>query len=204
MRCTAVTTVWARRSETSGTFRRMIASSSSAGGKSMKRCRHRRFEAVGQLARVVRGEDDQRDLRGPDRAELGHRAPGSRTGLRGGTPRTPAPPCRSRPPAAPTGSTDSIACSSGRGARKRWEKKASSWPEMRATASGSDGASAISSPISLLQELGVEELLGVLPLVERLALVEPLVALQADEMPPGRPRPASWPAPSCPRPPAPR
>ena len=33
----------------------------------------------------------------------------------------------------------------------------------------------------LLQELGVEELLGVLPLVERLALVEPFVALQADE-----------------------
>src|SRR5436309_2062543 len=43
IRWTAVTTWPARRSETSGTFSRMMASSSSAAGKSMKRWRHRRF-----------------------------------------------------------------------------------------------------------------------------------------------------------------
>ena len=46
-----------------------------------------------------------------------------------------------------TGSSDRIACSSGRGDRKRYEKNASSWPAMRDTASGSEGASAISSPM---------------------------------------------------------
>ena len=46
-----------------------------------------------------------------------------------------------------TGSSDRMACSSGRGARNRYEKNASSWPAMRDTASGSEGASAISSPI---------------------------------------------------------
>ena len=40
-----------------------------------------------------------------------------------------------------TGSSDWIACSSGRGERKRYEKNASSWPAILATASGSDGAS---------------------------------------------------------------
>jgi hypothetical protein len=39
----------------------------------------------------------------------------------------------------------------------------------------------LADPIA--KELGVEELLGVLPLVEGLALVEPLVALETDEPP---------------------
>ena len=38
---------------------------------------------------------------------------------------------------------------------------------------------------ALAQQLGVEELLGVLPLVQRLALVEPFVALQANQPPVG-------------------
>ncbi len=38
----------------------------------------------------------------------------------------------------------------------------------------------------LLEDLGVEELLRVLPLVERLGLVEPLVTLQSDQLASGR------------------
>src|SRR6202795_1575272 len=37
----------------------------------------------------------------------------------------------------------------------------------------------------LAEELRVEKLLGVLPLVERLALVEPFVALKPNQRPPG-------------------
>ena len=76
-----------------------------------------------------------------------------------------------------------MACRSGRGARKRCEKKASSWPGDPRHRVGQRRRVRDQLADALAQELGVEELLGVLPLVQRLALVEPLVALQADEPP---------------------
>ena len=50
----------------------------------------------------------------------------------------------------------------------------------------------------LAEQLRVEHLLGVVPLVERLGLVEPLVALQADEARARAPRRARAPGRSCP------
>ena len=75
-----------------------------------------------------------------------------------------------------------IARSSGRGRMKRSEKKTSSCAEMRSTASRSVPAPAEHLADLVLEDLRVEELLGVLPLVERLGLVEALVALQADQV----------------------
>ena len=51
--------------------------------------------------------------------------------------------------------------------------------------------------------LDPQQLLAVVPLVQRLGLVEPLVALEADQPAPGRARDAPWPARSCRRPPGP-
>lgn len=56
----------------------------------------------------------------------------------------------------------------------------------------------------LPEELGREHLLGVVPLVERLRLVEPLVALETDARPSRGSRRARGRGPSCPRPRAPR
>ena len=56
----------------------------------------------------------------------------------------------------------------------------------------------------LLQDLRVEQLLRVLPLVERLGLVEPLVALEADQRAAGRASRRPSPARSCRRRPGPR
>ena len=55
------------------------------------------------------------------------------------------------------------------------------------------------APVVLLVCLDAEQLLLVVPLVERLGLVEPLVALEADETPRPGPGQATWPARSCPR-----
>ena len=97
-----------------------------------------------------------------------------------------------------------IARSSGRGRMKRSEKKTSSCAASLSTASASVAAPASHLADLVAQDLGVEELLGVLPLVERLGLVEPLVALQADQLGAERRRPAPWRARSCRRRPAPR
>ena len=77
---------------------------------------------------------------------------------------------------------DVIARSSGRGRMKRSEKKTSSCAAMRSTASLQRRGAGDHLADLVLEDLGVEELLGVLPLVERLGLVEPLVALEADQL----------------------
>ena len=78
----------------------------------------------------------------------------------------------------------SSACSSGRGSTNSLEKntspKSCSWSS---AASQRRGAAEHFAEL-VLQDLRVEKLLGVFPLVQRLGLVEPLVALQADHLQP--------------------
>ena len=66
--------------------------------------------------------------------------------------------------------------------RKRSEKNASSCAASLSTASASVVGAGDDLADLVAQDLRVEELLGILPLVERLGLVEPFVALQADEL----------------------
>ena len=75
-----------------------------------------------------------------------------------------------------------MARSSGRASRKRSEKKASSCAASLSTASASVVRAGGDLADLVAQDLRVEQLLGVLPLVERLGLVEPFVALQADQL----------------------
>ena len=72
---------------------------------------------------------------------------------------------------------------SGRSTRNRRLKNAASAPAIRSAASAMDAAPAVCARHRVAQELRVEHLLGVVPLVERLGLVEPLVALQSHELP---------------------
>ena len=72
--------------------------------------------------------------------------------------------------------------SSGRARRKRSEKNASSCAASLSTASASEVRAGGDLADLVAQDLRVEELLRILPLVERLGLVEPLVALQANEL----------------------
>ena len=146
IRWTAVTTCPARRSETSGTFSRMMASSSSAAGKSMKRWRHRRFSPSVSSRALF----DVRTTMGMWRARI---VPSSgtdtcqsdRTSRRKASNSTSALSISST--RRTTGSAAMIAPRRGRGDRKRREKKASSWRAMVSTASPRVGAPAISSPI---------------------------------------------------------
>ena len=92
-----------------------------------------------------------------------------------------------------TGFSDVIALSSGRGSTKRSEKKTSSSLAIRSTASARPFAPDQHFADLVLQDLRIEQLLGVLPFVERLALVEPLVALQADQVRGRATAPAPWP-----------
>ena len=144
--CTAATTARASRSGISGTFSRMMSSSSPGAGKSMKRCRQRR----------LRPSESSRALLEVSTTSgmcLAFTVPSSgiETWKSDSTSRRNASNSGSAlsisSMSRTTGVFDSMADSSGRGDRKRCEKNASSWPEMRATASGSDGASAISSPM---------------------------------------------------------
>ena len=84
----------------------------------------------------------------------------------------------------------SSACSSGRGSTNSLEKntspKSCSWSSAACSVCGA----AEHFAELVLQDLGVEQLLGVFPLIERLGLVEAFVALQADHLQaaPGRDR----------------
>src|SRR5215472_1648350 len=146
IRCTAVTTVRARRSEISGTFNRMIASSSSGGGKSMNRCRHRRLSPSDSSRALF----DVSTTRGTFVALIVPNS-GTDTWKSDSTSSRNASNSGSALSISSTSSTTGcsawIADRSGRGERNRYEKNASSWPAILATASGSDGASAMSSPM---------------------------------------------------------
>ena len=76
----------------------------------------------------------------------------------------------------------SSACNSGRGSTNSLEKntspKSCSWSSAAASVCGA--AEHLAELV--LQDLGIEKLLGVFPLVERLGLVEALIALQADHL----------------------
>ena len=79
-----------------------------------------------------------------------------------------------------------MARSSGRGSRNWSLKKTSS--SLRDALDRVPERACLADHLADLvaQDLGVEELLGVLPLVERLGLVQALVALQADQLAPER------------------
>ena len=124
----------------------MISSSSAGAGKSMKRCRHRRLspsDSSRALFEVSTTSGMCLALTVPSSGTETWKS--DSTSSRNASNSGSALSISSM--SSTTGASDWIACSSGRCDRKRYEKKASSWPAMRATASGNDGASAISSPI---------------------------------------------------------
>ncbi len=142
------------------------------------------LEAVGELARVVGGEHHQGDLGGPDRAELRHRNLEVGQDL------------QEKRFEFRLRLVDLVDQQHHRVHRlDRLQERARGEEAM-----GEERVVLARDPRhrvgqrrgvrdqladTLAQQLGVEELLGVFPLVERLALVESLVALQADEMPRG-------------------
>src|SRR5437667_3442168 len=138
------------------------------------------LEAVRELARVVRGEHDERDVLGPDGPELGHRdleigehfeQEGLELGLGlidlvdqqdDGLLRLDR---REKRPRREEAVREERVLLAGDLRHRVWKR----------------GRVRDQLADAVAQELGVEELLGVLPLVERLALVESLVALQTNE-----------------------
>ena len=143
------------------------------------------LQRLGQLARVVRGEDDDRHRRrrrpGPARESRS----GSRRAAPAASPRTPGRSCRSRRSAGPP----------GRGWRSPASAAARAGTPRRRCRRGRPPS------LSLAAGLDPQQLLAVVPLVQRLGLVEALVALQADQLALAGARQAPWPARSCrPRP----
>src|SRR6267143_1485389 len=143
---TAATTARASCSETSGTLSRMICSSSAGAGKSMKRCKHRRLspsESSRALFEVstTSGMCLARTVPSSGTETWKSESTSSRKASNSGSALSISA------SNSTTGCSAWIAERSGRGERKRKEKNASSWPAIFATASGSDGASAISSPM---------------------------------------------------------
>ena len=103
-----------------------------------------------------------------------------------------------------TGSSERIASSSGRGGE---EALGEEHAVLRADpVDGRLEVGGVGDDLAdlLAQDLGVEQLLAVVPLVERLGLVLALVALQPQQPAAGDPRRAPWPARSCRRRPGPR
>ena len=83
------------------------------------------LERLGQLARVVRGQQHQRAACGPPPRPARGSRPGSRTGPRAASPRTPGRSCRSRRSAAPPAPPRRWRASSGRGSRNSSPKMSS-------------------------------------------------------------------------------
>ncbi len=124
------------------------------------------LERLGQLARVVRGQQHDRAACAPRCGPARGSRSGSRTGPRAASPRTPGRSCRSRRSAARPARSEAIAVISGRSSRNS-SPKMSSWTS--------------SQPVPVGLGLDAQQLLAVVPLVQRLGLVEALVALQAHE-----------------------
>ena len=131
------------------------------------------LERLGQLAGGVGGEHHERPARRGHACRARGWSPGSPTAPPAAGPRPRRRSCRPRRRAAPSGSSRRIAVSSGRVSRNS-SVKMSSWVSSHAR----------SSPLGL----DAQQLLLVVPLVERARLVEPLVALQPDQLGAGRPR----------------
>src|SRR5262252_1002449 len=140
------------------------------------------LETVRELARVVRGEDDERDVVGPHRAELGHRHLEVREHL------------EQERLELRLGLVDLVDEQHdgllGLDRRQKRPRRKKPIREERVLLAGDLGDRVgqrrrVGDELAdaLAQELRVEQLLGVFPLVERLALVESLVALKPDERP---------------------
>src|SRR2546427_2522151 len=138
------------------------------------------FESVGELPGVVRRQDDERDVLGPHRSELGHRHLEVREHL------------EQERLELGLGLVDFVDEQDDRllGQDRREERRRREEAEREErvfltrdlrhrVGQRRRVGDQLADPVA--QELRVEELFGVLPLVERLAFVEPLVALQADE-----------------------
>ena len=141
----------------------------------MCRYRQRRLSASDSSRVLFEVRKTRGMLGGPHRAQLGDGDLVLATGSRAAAPRSRARPGRPRRPAAPPA-------------------RSSGWPRAGAGSAGTPrrrcpppapSTTALPLALAVLAGLDAQQLLLVVPLVEGLGLVEPLVALQPDEPAPG-------------------
>ena len=177
---------------------RTICSSCSLDGKVDVQVQAAALERVRHLARVVAGEHDERDVLG--RASCP--APGTLTWKSLSTSSRNASNSVSALSISSISSTRRLGRRDGAQQRPRQDEAVGEEDVVLAWRCGRRPRDSVCAPAEhladlVLQDLRVEQLLGVLPLVERLGLVEALVALQPDQLVAERRRRAPWRARSC-------
>ena len=142
------------------------------------------LDRLGQLAAGVGGEHDVRAAYGGDGAELGDRDLEVRQHL------------QQQPLDLDVGLVDLVDQQHGRLLASDRRQQRPGQQELV----GEDVVVGLVPRLVAGARLDAQQLLLVVPLVERAGLVEPLVALQPDQVGAGRPRRPPWPARSCRRP----
>ena len=143
------------------------------------------LEGGGEVAGVVAGQDHVRRVLGGERCRSRVRTPGTPPASPAAPPPAPRPRGRPRRSAAPTGRRSGSPPATGEAARNRSEKNTLSCAPIRSTAVLQVGGVGDDLADLLPQDLGVQQLLAVVPLVQGLGLVLALVALQPQQPPPG-------------------